>query len=224
LCTARQFGLMCRGVMSAAGLRVVRHRKRAVHVIDRRRSKLRSAEVNMQGSADQFPDINTFDRIHGAVAIGRVSRLLLSAAGFGTNRRDPPPDAAGACVTVIPRPSAGGPGASVEVRLPKPASEVLAAFTLAALLERCRAGCSRLENRAGPWRHAPAAIAGHARWRTCWSARSTPRCFHASAPARPPAATRAAVGNLQLHRCALRAWVPRSPRPRCGGLLHRRFA
>jgi len=180
--------------------------------------------VCMKDSADLFPDINMFDRIHGAVAIGRVSRLLLSAAGFGANRRDPPPDAAGACVTVIPRPSAGGPGASVEVHLPKPASEVLAAFTLAALLARCRAGCSGLENRAVPSRHALAATASHERWRICWSARSTPRCCRASVLARPPAAPQAAAGSFQQHPCVRRAWVPRSPRLRCGGPSHRRFA
>lgn len=215
---------MCRGVMSAAGLRVVRHRKRAVHVIERRRSKLRSAKVNMQGSAEQFPDINMFDRIHGAVAIDRVSRLLLGAAGIGVSRCDPPPDAAGACVTVIPRPSAGGPGASVEVHLPKQAYEVLVEFTLAALLERCRAGCSIHESRAAPSQHALSPTAGRERLRICWSARSTQRCCRASVPARPPAAPQAAAGSSQQHPCVRQAWVPRSPRLRCGGPSHRRFA
>ena len=176
--------------------------------------------VRMKDSAD----ISTFDRIHGAVALRRVARLSGSAAVFAPVRRDPPSDAAGACVTVMPRPSTGGPGASVEVHLERPACEVLVAFTLAGLLERCRAGCSRHGNRAVPSQHAPATTAGRERWRICWSDRSTRRCFHASGPARPPAALQAVAGSFQQHPCVRRAWVRRSPRQRCGGLSHRRFA
>lgn len=98
------------------------------------------------------------------------------------------------------------------------------AVTLTALLERCRAGCSRHGNRTVPSQHAPATTAGRERWRICWSDRSTRRCFHASGPARPPAALQAVAGSFQQHPCVRRAWVPRSPRLRCGGLSHRRFA
>lgn len=181
-------------------------------------------KVRMKDRAELLPDVSTFDRICGAVVLARVTGVLRSTALPALARRDPPSDAAGACVTVVPRPSAGGPGASVEVHLPMPACQILATVTLAALLERCRAGCSRRESRAAPSQHAPAATAGRERWRICWSARSTRRCFRASGPARPPAAIRAAAGNFQQRPCVRRAWVPRSPRLKCGGFSHRRFA
>lgn len=170
-------------------------------------------KLRMKDSAGIFEEIGALDRIHGDVGVGKVSRILHGTLGVKLIRRDPPADPADACMSLEPRPPAGGPGTSVALDEPSATCEVTAA-TLMALLDQCRPESSERESKAGPSRRAPVPIAARVRWRSCSLSQSTRRRTRDSAPARPPATARGAAGIARWHQRAPQAWE-RSPLLRC---------